>query len=77
MESQDLAGTVCYVYLDDLILFSNTAEGHAQKLERVLERFEKTNLQLLSGKCAIAQTQVKYLGYTLLEKGISASSDKV
>jgi hypothetical protein len=74
---QDLVGTDCYVYLDDLILFSNTVEEHAQKLGRVLERFERANLQLHAGKCAIAQPQIKYLGYTLSEKGISASSDKV
>jgi hypothetical protein len=74
---QDLAGTDCYVYLDDLILFSNTAEEHALKLGRVLERFERANLQLHPGKCEIAQPQVKYLGYTLSEKGVSASLDKV
>jgi hypothetical protein len=59
-----------------VILFSSTAEQHAQKLERVLERFEKANLQLHLGKCAIAQPQVNYLGYTLTEE-VSASSDKV
>jgi hypothetical protein len=65
------------VYLGDLILFSNTAEEHAQKLERVLERFEIANLQLHPVKCVIAQPQEKYLGYTLSEKRVSASSDKV
>jgi hypothetical protein len=43
----------------------------------VLERFERANLQLHPGKCAIVQPQVKYLGYTLSEKGVSASPDKV
>jgi hypothetical protein len=43
----------------------------------MLERFEKANLQLHPGKCAIAQLQVKNLGYTLSDKGVSASSDKI
>jgi len=74
---KDLVGTDCCIYLDDLILFSKTAEEHAEKLERVLERFESANLQLHPGKCVIAQPQVKYLGYVLSEEGVFASSDKV
>jgi hypothetical protein len=62
---QDLVGTDCCISLDDLIVYSDTIEEHAGILERVLERFEKANLQLHPGKCAIAQPRVKYLGYTL------------
>jgi hypothetical protein len=55
---KDLVGTDCSIYLDDLILFSKTAEEQAEKLKRVLERFERANLQLHPGKCVIAQPQV-------------------
>jgi hypothetical protein len=34
-------------------------------------------LQLHPGKCEIAQPEVRYLGYVLSEKGVSASPDKV
>ena len=74
---KDLVGTYCCIYLDDLTLFSKTAEEHAEKIERMLERFEKANLQLQTGKCVIAQHQVKCLGYVLSEEGVFASSDKV
>jgi len=73
---KDLVGTNCYIYLNDLILFSKTAEEHVEKLERVLDRFEGANLQLHPGKCAIAQPKLRYLGY-VLSGGVSASSDKV
>jgi len=73
---KDLDGTDCCIYLDD-ILFSKTAEEHAEKLERVLERFERANLQLHTGKCVITQPKVRYFGYVLSEKGVSASSDKI
>jgi hypothetical protein len=42
---QDLVGIDCFVYLNGLIIFSKTAKEHAEKLERVLEKFEKANLQ--------------------------------
>jgi hypothetical protein len=70
---KDLVGTVCFVYLDVLIIFSKTAEKHAEKLERVLQMFERTNLQLHSGKCVITQAEFKYLCYVLSDEGVSAS----
>ena len=73
---QNLIGVQCYVFIDDII-FSKSAEEHAARLENVLERFDKENLQLHPGKCAIAQPQVHYLGYVLSDNGVSASADKV
>jgi hypothetical protein len=65
------------MYLDDLIIFSRTAEEHASNLDNILYRFNEANLQLLPGKCVFAKPQVQYLGYILSENGISASPEKV
>jgi hypothetical protein len=73
---KNLVGIYCYVYLDDVI-FSQTAKEHAQRLESILHRFDRENLQLNQEKCVIAQPHVNYLGYVLSEKGVSASPDKV
>jgi hypothetical protein len=70
---RNLLGVECYMFVDDLIIFSSTAEEHARKLENVFQRFEEANLQLQPGKCVFAQPQVQYLGYVLSEQGISAS----
>jgi len=34
----------CYVFIDDVIIFSNTTEEHALRLENVLHRFDEANL---------------------------------
>ena len=47
---KDLLGNQCYVYIDDVIIFSKTAE-HARRLVNVLDRFNKANLQLHPAKC--------------------------
>jgi hypothetical protein len=65
------------VFIDDVIIFSNTADEHALRLENVLYRFDVVNLQLHPGKCVFAQPQVQYLGFILSGDGISASPDKV
>jgi hypothetical protein len=74
---KDLIGSDCYVFIDDFVVFSKTAEEHARRLESVLQRFDKANLQLRPGKCVFAQTRVNCLGYVLSDKGVSASADKV
>ena len=74
---KNLVGTECFVYIDDIVIFSSTAEEHALRLENVLRRFDQANLQLHPGKCVFAQPRVQYLGFVLSEDGISASPDKI
>ena len=74
---RDLTGTECWIFLDDLIVFSDTIEEHASRLEHVLQRFERANLQLQPAKCVFAKPQVQYLGYIVSRDGITASPDKV
>jgi hypothetical protein len=74
---KNLIGVECWTYIDGLVIFSDTAEEHARRLENVLQRFDQANLQLHPGKCVFAKPQVQYLGYTLSERGVSASPDKV
>jgi hypothetical protein len=64
-------------FVDDILVFSNSAEEHARRLENVFRRFEEANLKLHPGKCAFAHSQVEYLVYILSENGISPSPEKV
>ena len=73
---RNLVGNECYVFIDDVIIFGRTIEEHAARLEHVLQRFEKANLQLQPGKCVFAQFQVEYLGYIVSKDDIKASPDK-
>jgi len=65
------------VFIDDVIIFSKTAEKHAAGLENEVARFDKANLQLHPWKYVIAQPQVNYSAYVLSENGVSVSVDKV
>jgi hypothetical protein len=47
---KELRGTECWVFLDNFIIFSNTIEEHANRVEHVLQRFEKANLLLQPAK---------------------------
>jgi len=65
------------VLIDDVIVFGRTIEEHAGRLEHVLQRFERANLQLQSGKCVFAQPRVEYLGYVVSRDGIRVSPAKI
>ena len=54
---RNLVGTECYIFLDDVIVYSSSAEEHAARLEHVLGRFQEASLQLHPGKCEFARPQ--------------------
>lgn len=74
---KNLTGSECWIFIDDIILYSDTIEEHASRLQHVFERFERANLQLQPSKCVFAQSEVQYLGYVISRDGIAPSPDKV
>jgi hypothetical protein len=46
MVMKNLVGVECWIFIDDLIIFSRSAKEHALRLENVLQRLDKANLQL-------------------------------
>ena len=67
----------CLVFLDDIIIFSNTLESHLQKLEKLFERLKEYNLKLKPSKCHFLKDQIKYLGHVVSQNGIHTDPDKV
>jgi hypothetical protein len=74
---RNLTGEFCFVFIDDMLVFADTIEEHARRLDKVLQRFEKANLLLQPGKCTFALPQVNYLSYVALRDGVTASLEKV
>jgi hypothetical protein len=50
IDLKNLIRTECFIYIDDLIIFSRTAEEHASGLDNILDRFDEAKLQLHPGK---------------------------
>ena len=59
----DLNMKICCIYLDDLIIFSDTLEEHLERLNIVLKRLRECNLKLSPKKCKFMQRRVKYIGH--------------
>ena len=69
--------TSCLVYLDDIIIFSQTISDHLQKLRQVLARLQKASLKIKPSKCFLMQQSVHYLGHVVSAKGVETDPKKV
>lgn len=65
------------VYLDDLIVFSETLEQHETRLLHVLSRLKDYGLKLSLEKCCFFQTSVRYLGHIVSQRGVETDPDKL
>ena len=73
----DLAYDVLLIYLDDLILFSDTIEKHLAIIRVLLDRIRFYGLKLKPNKYFLLQEEVKYLGFVVSREGIGPDPDKI
>ena len=65
------------VYIDDILIFSETLEQHRNYVQLVLNALSEAGLQIDINKCEFHQAKVKYLGLIISTKGIAMDPDKV
>lgn len=65
------------VFLDDIIVFSQTLEEHETRLMKVLNSLKEYGLKLSPEKCTFFQTLVRYLGHIVSQNGVETDPDKV
>lgn len=67
---------ICFIYLDDLIIFSSSFEEHLERLELILTRLEECGIKLSAEKCSFVQRKVKFLGHIVSENGLETDPEK-
>lgn len=72
----DLKGKGVDIYMDDIVVYSKTVEGHDELIREVLTRLRNNNMRLNPSKVQFSQTEVKLLGVTLNGKDIKPSEIK-
>ena len=65
------------VYIDDLIIHTNTHRKHRETLRLVFDRLRANNLKVNLKKCEFGSTNVSYLGFRLTPEGIKPGFDKL
>jgi len=65
------------VYLDDILIFTETLEEHRRVTRRVMELLWKHSLFLKPKKCEFEKTEVEYLGVIISQNSIKMDPVKV
>jgi hypothetical protein len=65
------------VYLDDLLLFSDTIEDLVRRMKLVFERVQEVNFKLSAAKCMFAVPEVVYLEQVFNKDGVGPDPRKV
>ena len=72
-----LVDITCVVYLDDILIFSDTHANHLRAVREVLSRLRQHELYVSLQKCAFSTSQVEFLGFIISEAGVSMDKGRV
>ena len=67
----------CLVYLDDIIVFTETVEDHIKRLREVFQCIRDAGLKLKSSKCQLFRQSVTFLGHQVSGRGIGPDPSNV
>ena len=70
-------GELVIVYLDDILVFSQTEEEHLKHLRYVLERSQHETLLVNVKKCTFMKSELVYLGFVISRDGLKMDPEKV
>ena len=73
----DLLDICILVYLDDILIYSDTLEEHHHHIREVLLRLQNNKLYARGDKCSFHEDTVEYLGFILLPNGLLMDPGKV
>ena len=74
---EGLIGETCFVYLDDIIIFSEDVETHEERVKQVLERLKTNGLQIKLKKCEFIVPSIRFLGHIISHGQVEKSKHLV
>ena len=72
-----LIGSICHVYLDDIVIWSDNLETHKANVEKVLLALRKHYLYASLKKTTLFVIELDFLGHYIPQRKIEADSKKV
>ena len=65
------------VFIDDILIYSNSEEEHKQHVELVLRKLREHTLYANAGKCKFNQRSIEFLGHVVSNDGIAMDLKKI
>jgi hypothetical protein len=73
----DVLDKYVVVFIDDILIYSRSAEEHERHLREVLERLRRAKFYCKLSKCELWRKQVTFLGHVISESGIEVETPKI
>jgi hypothetical protein len=73
----DLLGIILEIYIDDVVVKSDSMDNHLADLRLALERMCRYGLKMNPLKCAFGMSPGKFLGFIIHEHGIEIDPIKI
>jgi hypothetical protein len=70
-------GKFCVVYMDDVLIYSKTADEHLEHIRLVLRELPRHQLHIKLSKCYFGRSSVNFLGHVVEDGQIRMDPDKV
>uniref|UniRef100_A0A8P4GPN0 Gypsy retrotransposon integrase-like protein 1 n=1 Tax=Dicentrarchus labrax TaxID=13489 RepID=A0A8P4GPN0_DICLA len=74
---RDMLNRFLFVYLDDILIFSQSQEEHVQHVRQVLQRLLENKLYVKAEKCEFNVTSVSFLGFIIERGQVKADPAKI
>ncbi len=65
------------VYIDDILVYSNSMEKHVEHLRKVFQRLRENKLYAKFKKCEFGVSEVDFLGHRITQQGLKMDDHKV
>jgi len=66
----------CIVYLDGVLIYSNTLRQHQKDVSNILEAIRKSEMKVKPSKCKFQQSETEYLGFIIGQEGVKTDPVK-
>lgn len=72
-----LVGDCVVVYLDDVVVYSQTVDQHCEHLNKVLQRLHNAGFTVNADKCQFGVSKMDCLGHVVSEEGVGPQLEKL
>lgn len=74
---RDMLNRFVFVYLDNILYFSRSAQEHVLHVRQVLQRLLENQLFVKAKKCDFHRSTIAFLGYVIAEGNVQMDPGKV
>lgn len=74
---KDLQRKICFVYMDDIIIFSTSLQEHIANLKLVFQKLRECKFKIQLDKSEFLRKDVEFLGHVITPQGIKPNPKKI